>query len=288
MCVADYISIENVLLHWVANDRQTINEFTKNLDQYKTYAARRFGVHYDDVTKDQRTYAKPCVLGLGYGGGATALQRVASGYGINLTFEAAETDKRFYRKTYQMIPKLWEKVNKLMLRATRTKTTVDLFTGTCTIRFIGRRNYSFIILPSGRFLAYPRPQIQTDYQYANPCFCYEGIDSATKQWRLLGDQEREINGQPAPDMVIHGGRLVENIIQGMARDLLVNGTTWAEKMDYPVIGSVHDEVITELDEDTVTGNTLSHFCSVICTLPEWAAGLPLRADGYIEKRYRKG
>ena len=187
-----------------------------------------------------------------------------------------------------MIPKLWRRVNDLLLEATRRRTTIDMHTGTCTIQFIGRRNYSFIILPSGRFLAYPNPRIQEDAQYGNPCFCYEGLDATTKQWRLLGDQDRMVKGIHMPDMVIHGGRLVENIVQAAARDLLVNGTTWARKMDYPVIGSVHDEIITELDEGIDAGSTLDHFCSVICTLPEWATGLPLRADGYIEKRYRKG
>ncbi len=289
LCVADYVSIENVLLHWAANDKQTIKDFENELDQYKTYAARRFSVHYDDVTSKQRTYAKPCILGLGFGGGAAALQRVATGYGIELSDRAAENDKRFYRETFPMIPELWYKVNDAMIKAVERETIIQLNTGTISLQFIKRGTYAFIILPSGRFLCYPAPQIQRDAQYDNKCLTYmgTGTDSYTKKWRRLGDQHRVVKGFVMPDMPIHGGRLVENIIQAMARDLLVNGTTLAKEYGYKVIGSVHDEVITEIDEQTATSSNLKKFCTVICNLPDWAKGVPLRAEGYIAKRYRK-
>ena len=112
-----------------------------------------------------------------------------------------------------------------------------------------------------------------------------GIDGSTKQWRRLGDQHRILkDGTLVPDMPVHGGRLVENIIQALARDLLVFGMLQAEEAGYKMIGSVHDEGIAEMPEGY---DDFDRYCDALCTLPEWAMGLPLRADGYIGKRYRK-
>jgi DNA polymerase len=288
--VADYVSVENVVLHWTANDMRTTEDFANKIDQYKRYASRRFNVPYEEVNKDQRTYAKPCVLGLGYGGGAGALQRVAGNYGIVLSDQAAEKDKKFYRSTYPEIPDLWYTVQNFLIKATLEKSLLELHTGTTTLKFIGRDEYSFILLPSDRFLAYPLPQIQRDAQYENQCFTYMGIDGTTKQWRRLGDQHRILkDGTHAPDMPVHGGRLVENIIQALARDLLVYGMLKAEHAGFGCIGSVHDESIAE--EPTLpaveTLNKFEAYCKALCTLPEWARGLPIRADGYVGKRYRK-
>ncbi len=280
LCVADYVSIENVLLHWVAGDMKTVEDFRKGLDQYKVFASQRFNVKYDDVTSYQRTYSKPCVLGLGYGGGGGALQRVADGYGVNMDDETAEGDKRFYRNLYPQIPKLWHKVNDYMINCVKSKQTLTLNTETTIIRFIYHNQFAFIVLPSGRFLAYTLPRLEYDQKFDSYTMSYMGIDGYTKQWRRLGDIN---NG----DMAIHGGRLVENIIQALARDLMVYGGLCAERAGYPIIGSVHDELISELDEQTVTSNTLNDFCKVICTLPAWAEGLPLRAEGYLSNRYRK-
>lgn len=282
LCVADFKSVENVCLHWLANDLQTTEDFWKGVDQYKRYASRRFNVAYEDVTKEQRTYAKPCVLGLGYGGGAGALQYVAKGYGINLEWDQAEADKKFYRNMYPQIPKLWYQVSDAMIKAVYDETLVELYTGVATVRFIKRGTYAFILLPSGRFLSYPAPLIQTDAQYGNACFTYMGLDPYTKQWRRLGDQNKR-----DPDMVVHGGRLVENIIQAIARDLLVYGLLNLEEAGYKIIGSVHDEAIAEIDDEIATDSTLKKFCKTMCILPAWANGLPLMADGYIATRYRK-
>lgn len=283
--VADYVSVENVLLHWTANDMRTTEDFANKIDQYKRYASRRFNVPYEEVNKEQRTYAKPCVLGLGYGGGAGALQRVAGNYGIVLSDEAAERDKKFYRSTYPEIPDLWYTIQNYLIKATLEKTLLELNTGTTNLKFIGRDEYSFILLPSDRFLAYPLPQIQRDAEYDSQCFTYMGIDGSTKQWRRLGDQHRILkDGTLVPDMPVHGGRLVENIIQALARDLLVFGMLQAEEAGYKMIGSVHDEGIAEMPEGY---DDFDRYCDALCTLPEWAMGLPLRADGYIGKRYRK-
>ena len=284
LMVADYKSVENVALHWIANDQQTMQDFRDDLDQYKTYAARRFNVHYDDVTDKMRTYAKPCVLGLGFGGGEFALMRVADGYGIKLSEQAAINDKQFYRRTFPMIPTLWYSVNDAVIKAVQDETITEVKTGTVTLRFIKRGTYLFTILPSGRFISYPAPTIQLDSKYGNPCMTYMGLE--TNQWRRLGDQHRVVNGIPTPDMPIHGGRLVENIVQATARDWLVFGLLEAERRGFKVLLSVHDEGMAEVEE-TATGSNLDYFIDALCTVPDWAPDVPLKAEGYIAKRYKK-
>jgi DNA polymerase len=84
---------------------------------------------------------------------------------------------------------------------------------------------------------------------------------------------------------LYGGLAAENNTQAVARDILVNGMEQAEAAHYPVIGTVYDEVITEVPEDF---GSAAHLSKIICRLPRWCGDLPLSADGYEAKRYRKG
>lgn len=104
---------------------------------------------------------------------------------------------------------------------------------------------------------------------AKPTATALGVDSVTKQFVRFA---------------LYGGLAFENIVQAIARDLLANGIKLAEAHNYPVIGHVHDEIITELPRGTAD---VRFFEELICRLPDWAKGLPLTASGFIAKRYKK-
>jgi len=275
LIVADYSSIENRVLHWLAGDEKTLDDFKKGVCQYKMYSASRLNIKYEEVTKEQRTESKPDVLGLGYGGGYRALVSVAAGYGVALDNKSAQERVNFYRKKYHLIPKLWKKVFNKVLEAVETKDPQVLITPTAQLEFRCAGGYLFILLPSGRRLSYPQVKLNATWEIKvkgrqvpmSSVISYMGVRQST--WARIGT---------------HPGMLVENIVQALARDILVYGMLCAEQAGYKIIASVHDEAIAEVDESE--GN-LEDFCEYLCMKQKWAETIPLKAEGYVSKRYRK-
>lgn len=274
LLVADYTSIENVVLHWAAGDEKTTQDFRDGLCQYKVYSAARLGIKYENVTKEQRNLSKPDVLGLGYGGGYRALVQVAAGYGVTLSQEEAQERVNFYRNKYKLIPAFWRSVFKKAKEAIETEDPQILITPNITLEFRCAGGYLFILLPSGRRLSYPQVKLDSVWYITvkgkqipmSSDISYMGVKSGA--WLRIGT---------------HPGMLVENIIQALARDLLVYGLLCAEQAGYKIIMSVHDEAIAEEAQTDI-----ENFCEYLCVRPKWAQTLPLKAEGYVSKRYKKG
>lgn len=273
LIVADYSSIENVILHWAAGDKKTTEDFENGLCQYKVYSAKRLSIPYDQVTKEQRAQSKPDVLGLGYGGGANALMSVAAGYGVKLNRNAAQHRVNFYRNTYKEVIRFWKQVFSKARLAIVTLEPQFLITPNITLEFRCFSNYLFIKLPSDRWLSYPKIEIDAVWEInvdgkkvpMTAALSYMGVKNGA--WLRIGT---------------HPGKLVENIIQAMARNILVYGLMCAEQAGYRIIMSVHDEGIAESKNGTI-----EEFCEYMCMKQTWAKTLPLRAEGYTSKRYRK-
>ena len=127
-------------------------------------------------------------------------------------------------------------------------------------------------LPSGRKLFYPRARLEIRDKFGrkSKTIVYEGQNQTTRKW-----EEQET----------YGGKLVENIVQGIARDCLAVTMARLEKMGYPIVFHVHDEVILEVPDDGT--KTLAEVCGVFKKPIAWAEGLPLKGDGYITNYYKK-
>ena len=276
LVVVDFSSRENVMLHWCANDTRTVDEFRRGLSQYKTYAAARFGVKYSAVTEDQRIYAKPCVLGLGYGGGPNALMYVAAGYGLSLTRKEAQRDVNFYRNRYKKVCELWTQVFLKAYEAVSTGDPQYLMTGSTRLEFRCAGGYLFTLLPGGRRLSYPGVKINSEWTIN-----VKGKTiPMTSKLSYMG-----VKNSVFMRVGTHPGLLVENIIQAMARDVLMYGLLCVEQAGYPVIASVHDEGIAEVKESSAMDwQTMAAF---MCTRQAWARDIPIRAEGYEAERYRK-
>lgn len=274
LIVADYSSIENVILHWCAGDEKTLQDFRNGLCQYKVYSASRLDIPYDKVTKEQRQQSKPDVLGLGFGGGFRALIKVAAGYGVILSPQEAQERVKFYRNKYKLIPRFWRNVYRKAKEAVETKDPQVLITPNTKIQFRCAGGYLFIILPSGRRLSYPQVKLNAVWEIKvngkqvpmTSDISYMGVKN--KMWLRLGT---------------HPGLMAENIIQALARDILVYGLLCAEQAEYKILMSVHDEGIAEGNIDC----DVEEFCEYMCMKQKWAKTIPLKADGYVAKRYRK-
>ena len=124
-------------------------------------------------------------------------------------------------------------------------------------------------LPSGRLLRYPYPEVQNTMRYNKP------VKKLTFRSEIKGKWVREGS---------YGGKLVENLVQGIARDLMVNGCFNAEAKGYAVVGTVHDELITLVDEGFGSAEEL---VDIVRLKPVWSTDCPVNAEGWSGKRYRK-
>ena len=181
---------------------------------------------------------------------------------------AADLAKQKWRKNRPATVQFWGDLEQAAVSAVREPGT-RFSAGPVTFAIPnGCPSYLMCKLPSGRAIAYPRPRIEKG-RFGNPALHYTGLDSVTKQWRK---------------QQTYGGKLSENVTQAVARDILAGAMIAVEDNGYPVVLSVHDELIAEVPTDR---GSLDDMSEIMCVLPGWADGLPLNAEGFEDTRYRK-
>jgi len=272
ICAVDFTGIENRGLAWVAQDEKTLRLFQDGLDQYIDMAVDLYKIPYNDIDSAQRYFGKQLVLGCGYGLGAKGFIGYAEKNDLLITPEEAQQSVGAYRTKYHKVVKLWYQCKDAAINAI-THPGTEFKVSYASYKVVFDRNktrWLQLTLPSGRNMYYNKPLIREGKFGPEPSAF--GINPYTKKWMRLS---------------IIPGRLVENIVQAMSRDILFYAEEALEKAGYTIIGSVYDEIILEVFEDCNKEETLNNVFRIICDRPEWAKGLPLGAEGFIEKRYRK-
>lgn len=203
----------------------------------------------------------------GYQGGVGAM-RTMGGEKMGLSEEEMKEIVTHWRNANPAIVGLWDEVQAAAIQAISNR---DASTRK-GIKFRSELGAMTIQLPSGRKLFYPRARIEVREKFGrkSKTIIYEGQNQTTRKW-----EEQET----------YGGKLVENIVQGIARDCLAVTMIRLEKMGYPIVFHVHDEVILEVPDDGT--KTLAEVCEVFKKPISWAEGLPLKGDGYITGYYKK-
>jgi len=186
---------------------------------------------------------------------------------VLLAPEEAERAVGVYRETYAQIPKLWADMDRAAIDAVRHPGQATAVAGG-RIRFRMDRKWLRMRLPSGRYIWYSQPLIETG-RFGNDCVSYMAVNSLNKKW------ERQQT---------YGGRLTENAVQAICRDLLVNAALRLEQENYNPITLVHDEIIAE---PKIGHGSVAEMCEIMAELPAWAEGFPLRAEGSRGPRYMK-
>ncbi len=276
LVVSDLSSIESVILGWLSGCGRINNIFISGKDTYKDFATELFGIPYDQVTKAQRTFAKPPVLGCGYQLGWRGLIEYAKSMGVVLTPAEAKHAVRTFRDNYPEIPKLWRWLVDSVIYVVNTGMPVEGYKLTITLE----NNFLFIRLPSGRRLAYFQPLIEPKVikyedeegvmrEMVKDSLTYMGVNRFTNQWDRIS---------------AHGGLLTENIIQAIARDVLAHGMDAGHQRGICIIGHVHDEIMS-LGHGTQ--KELDLLSEVMTIRPPWAPDMWLGASGYISQRYKK-
>lgn len=267
LLVADYSAIEARTLPWLAGQDDILEVFRGHGKIYEYVAQQIYGIPWQEVGKEseERFIGKVACLALGYAGGAKAFQGMAEAYGADIPEDLAETIKKDWREANDKIVKYWYDCEKAAINAVRNPGK------TYKVRNIAYRvikGYLFAKLPSGRCLAYYQPRLE-EGKFGNDQITFMGTNSVTRKW------ERQST---------YSGKLVENLTQAVARDIMAEAIIRVEDAGYEVVLSVHDELVAEVDEGF---GSLEEFEELMCVLPPWAAGLPLDTSGYKAKRYRK-
>ena len=259
--VADFSSIEAVVLGWLAGEQWVLDAYAAKQDLYIRNAERMFNAPAGSVDKKSplRQKSKIAVLACGYQGSVGALKNFGA-LNMGLLEEDLQPLVDAWREANPNIVRFWWDCDNAAKKAVMDKTSVSVR----SIRFIYGSGTLRIVLPSGRELAYAKPTIGKN-KFGNACVLYEGLNIA-KKWTTI---------ESSP------GKWVENITQAVARDLLYNALGILKHCD--IIMHIHDEIVIEADQRM----SLDVICQQMIRLPAWAKGLPLWADGFECDFYRK-
>ena len=275
--VADFSAIEARVIAWVANEQWRLDLFNDpKADIYCASASKMFGVpvHKGD---ELRQRGKVAELALGYGGGVNALTTMDTKKA--LTEEEKPQILLKWREANKKVVSLWkslENAAKTCIGTRRPQTyVIDEFS---SIVFSYEGGAMTIELPSGRKLFYPSARLSSraisgaNGEFDVQDISYMGQEQTTGKWAKLHT---------------YGGKLTENIVQAISRDLLANAIFKVFDMGYNIVLHVHDEIAAEIPKDGNEELTLNAMIDAMCEAPSWAANIPLRAAGYITEYYKK-
>lgn len=272
--VADFSAIEARVISWLANEKWRMDVFRGDGKIYEATGAKMFNVPISAITKGSvlRDKSKISELALGYEGSLGALKRMG-GERMGLSDTEMVSLVRKWRSANPAIVDMWKEIDEASKEAVRYQRPVS-----CTCRniiFDCNGEFMTIQLPSGRKLFYYGPKFKDKKigrsTMPTRVLCYQGVVQETKQWGEIDT---------------YGGKLTENIVQAISRDLLGNSMLNLETNGYHPVCHIHDEVLCEVPEENAQAY-YKEMASIMGTPPEWASDLPLRADGYTTPFYLK-
>lgn len=298
LIASDFAQIEARVLAWLAEQSDLLELFAKGGKIYEAMAAKIYGVKPEEIEPDgtPRSLGKASILGGGFGMGPAKFRATCKKSGLIISQELAELTIGTYRKANAAIVRFWKDLETTAIDAVRRPGEITI----CG-RIKYRKHGSFLVcqLPGGRCIYYPYPRLvknvwikdlktntkrtmrldaAREAQTAGKVkidgepydsLTYKGVDTYTKKWQEIDT---------------YGGKLVENVTQATARDLMADAMLRVDEAGYPVILTVHDEV---LSEPAVGFGSAQEFDEIMSQLPAWAAGCPVSAKGWRGARYRK-
>ena len=261
--VADFAAIEARVIAWIAGEEWRQEVFRSGGDIYCASASQMFHVPVvkHGVNGHLRQKGKIAELALGYGGSVGALKAMGA-LSLGVPEDELQPLVDAWRESNPKITALWWDIDREAKKCILDKEETE----TNGIGFIYQSGMLFVQLPSGRRLCYVKPKIEPN-RYCGQSITYEGIGGQKKWLRLE----------------TYGPKLVENIVQAIARDILAEAMLRLNARGYHIVMHIHDEAVIEAPPET----SLEDICTVMAQTPVWADGLLLRADGYICDFYKK-
>lgn len=290
LAAVDFSAIEARVLAWLAGQESVLDIFRTHGKIYEHAAAGIYHVPMERVTKDQRQIGKVAVLALGYGGGVGAFQSMARDYNVKVPDAEADEIKRAWRAAHPAIVSYWYDLERAAIRALTDGGVQAVGPRGREVKFRKAGSFLWLQLPSKRVLCYPYPELRivdTPWGEQKEALTYmTELDSTTR--KKLGNKvlpDPNANGNWCR-ISTYGGSLAENVTQAVAADLLRYSMETLESAGYPVVMHVHDEAVVEI-ASSCDDRTLEQIEELMAQTPAWAAGLPVSAEGWRAKRYRK-
>jgi DNA polymerase len=290
--VCDLAAIETRVTGWLSSCRRLMDVFANGKDPYIDFGQDLYQKAYAEITPDERQNSKPAVLGCTYrlGGGElkegkrTGLWGYAESMGVNQSKQESHRQVRVFRESYPEIPKLWFALEDAVKRCIREHRDIQPWFKSdgrkvmVPVTMIWKKPYMMIRLPSGRHLYYHKPRIEKRVfqgrdgePYTKEVFSYMGRLQNSNKWGRVNS---------------HGGKITENLVQAIARDVLKAGIISARKAGFDIRGHVHDEIIVlvrKLDNFFTMDRLRDHMRRKLW----WAPDLLLDAAGYVSPFYKK-
>jgi DNA polymerase len=267
---ADYSAIEARGTAWVAGQESMLLAFRKRTPIYEAMAAKIFDIPIEQVQFFERFVGKQAVLGLGYQMGWLKFYNTCLDYGQDIGHDLAKHAVKVYRGENEHIVNFWYTINDACMTAIRNTGKVFVVqTRYCAIRIVSTGKYMFIQLPSGRTLTYlvPRISVVTKDWGDIEQIQYRGLDEKN-QWRWID---------------LYGGKLTENIVQAVARDVMRDGIFRVIDAGFEFKLSVHDQILCQSKKS----GRLDEYVGLMTTVPDWANGFPIAAEGKECLRFSK-
>lgn len=274
LVMSDFSAIEARVTAWLAGEKWRMDIFNTHGKIYEASAAKMFKVPIEQVTKgsEYRAKGKISELALGFQGGVEALKRMG-GEDMGLSEPEMKNIVQMWRKENPKIVKYWKEIEECAIKAIRLKGKV--INHSSNVSFHVKDDILWLQLPSGRFITYKKPRIKTIFVEAwdaeKEVITYVGMEQVRQQLSVL---------------TTYGGKLTENIVQGIARDLLAEAMIRLTREKFEIVLHVHDEVVSEVP-DSVLASSVIKINKIMASQPIWAKGLPLTADTTVSKYYKK-
>ena len=268
--VCDFSAIEARVIAWLAGEQWVLDVFRGGGDIYCATASQMFGVPVQKhgPNAELRQKGKIAVLALGYGGGVAALEAMG-GSRMGLTQQEEKDIMQRWRQANPHIVRFWATIEAAAVRAIKTGEATTIHRG---IVVAYRWGILLITLPSGRTICYPRAEIGIErndgWRGDHEIIEYEGMNQVTKKWERIRT---------------YGGKLTENVVQAIARDILGHIILRAHDSGLNIVFHIHDEIVVEAEP----GQTLQDVESIFSKPINWCRDLPLKGAGYTTPYYLK-
>lgn len=266
--VADYSAIEGRITAWLADEKWRLDVFAGDGKIYEASAAMMFNVPVESIGKgsEYRDKGKIAELALGFGGSVGALKTMG-GEAMGLSEQEMTNIVARWRKASPKIVEMWYEFERKAISAIKIGKPLKSLKG---IVFNYEHKCLTIRLPSGRKLIYQNAMLSTN-RWGSESIKYMGMNQETKQWGWTDT---------------YGGKLSENIIQAIARDLLAEGMLRLDEAGVDIVMHVHDEVVCDIP-NLSTDYVLSELCRILGEPVDWAPGLGTPAEGFVTPYYKK-
>lgn len=265
--VSDFASVENVTLAYISNEQWCVDAYHNKEDLYCVTASKMFNVPVEKHgrNKEYRKYGKITTLACGYGGSVGAMYN----FGADKMGISEDTMRKMvadWRKANPHIVRFWRDVSNAAMRTVKTGRVVKLHHG---IAFGMSGNDMLIKLPSKRFLRYKNMRVEDNRRFGEPGLVFDGVQQMTHKWGAIDT---------------YSSKLVENITQAICRDILCEAMLRLEQSGYPIVSTIHDEIVCEVPYGFGSTEEMS---SIMAQPVSWAADLHLRAEGFESEFYMK-